>query len=163
MASMRFSASRMSPVAPYFFLIARISSSRALAEEVLELGVEAVLVLERGVRRAAFVEDLQGRAVVHGVHQLVGVDVLAEALHGALRAVLLGDQRRAGEGDARRVREGLEEIVAEIGALRAVRLVDHQEDALGGVHHAEGLRRRRRAVAGRAPPRPSAAPPPRAP
>ena len=56
----------------------------ALPEEVLELGVEAVLVLEGRVGGAALVEDLQGGAVVDGVHQLVGVDVLAEALHRAL-------------------------------------------------------------------------------
>ena len=56
-----------------------------------------------------------------------------------LRAVLLGDERRAGEGDARRVGEGLEQVVAEIRALRAVRLVDHQQNALGRVHDAEGL------------------------
>ena len=82
---MRFSASRMSPLAPYFFLIASQFFVGPVAEQILELRVEAVLVLERRVRRSAFIKDLERGAVVNGVHQLVGVDVFAEALHGSLR------------------------------------------------------------------------------
>jgi hypothetical protein len=98
-----------------------------------------VLVVQRGVGGSTFGEYPQGGAILHGVHQLIGVDVLAEALHRALVAVLLGDQRGASEGDSRRLGKRLGHVVAEIGALGAVRLVDHQQDMLRAVHHAEAL------------------------
>ena len=113
MALMRFSASRMSPAAPYFFLIAS-SFFAAVAEQVFKGLVERVLFVQCAVGGFAFVEDLQRGPVVHRVHQAVGVDVLAEALVGFLLAVALGDQRRTGEGDARGVGECLEQVVAQV-------------------------------------------------
>ncbi len=72
------------------------------------------------------------------------VDVLAESLDRAvvLCPLLLGDKRRAREGDAGRIGEGLEQVVAQIGALGAVGLVNHQQDALGQIDDTEGLARR---------------------
>ena len=105
------------------------------------------LVRRRGVGSAAFVENLHRRPVVHRVHHPVGVDVFAEALHRPLAIVAFGDQRRAGEGDAGGVGERLEQIVAHVGALRAMRLVHHDQDALGRVYDAERLRARRRLIA----------------
>jgi hypothetical protein len=55
---------------------------------------------------------------MHRVHQFVRVDVFAEAFHSALAAVLLGDERRAGECDARRVGKCLEAIILETAVDR---------------------------------------------
>ena len=74
-----------------------------------------------------------------GVHELVGIDVFAEAFHRAPRAVLFCDQRGAGKRNPRRIGERLEQIVAKIRVLRAVRLVDHQQDTLRGIHDPESF------------------------
>ena len=60
-------------------------------------------------------------------------------LDRALGAVLLGDERRSREGDPGSVRKGLEDVVAQVRALGAMRLVDHQNDALGRVDYAKSL------------------------
>ena len=114
----------------------------ALLKQVFKRGVEGVLLVQRGVRRAAFVQDLQRRPVVHRIHDPVHVDQLAKPLVRALLAVALGDQRCAGEGDARGVGKRLEQVLTQVRALCAVRLVDHQHDAAGRVHHTKGLARR---------------------
>ena len=68
---------------------------RSVLEKVFKPRIKSVLVVERGVRGPPLVEDLEGRAVPNGVHELVRVNVLAETLHGALCTVLLRDQGRA--------------------------------------------------------------------
>ena len=94
-------------MAPYFFLMASDLFLAALLEQVIELRVEAVLVVERSVGRAPFVEDLHRRAVVHRIQQLVLVDVLAESLTCVLcspcRSVISGvpvKARRVALGNA---------------------------------------------------------------
>ena len=110
----------------------------AFLEQVLELGVKAVFVADSGVGGAALVENLQGGTVMDGIHQLVHINVLAKPFHRAPGSVLFGDQRRTGEGDAGGVGESLEQVVAQVGALGPVGLVDHQKDPLRRVDHAEG-------------------------
>ncbi|MNL15013.1 hypothetical protein D3C87_1359760 [compost metagenome] len=63
---------------------------RTFREQVLESSVECGLVPQGSVRGTALIEDLQGRPVLHRVHQFVGVDILAEPFHSLLSAVALG-------------------------------------------------------------------------
>ena len=51
-----------------------------MPEQVLEGLFEAVPIFERRLGRSAFVQDLDGRAVIHGILQLVFIDVGAEAV-----------------------------------------------------------------------------------
>ena len=119
----------------------------SLGEQILKRLIEFRLVAQSGVGSAAFIEDLQRRAVGHRVHQLVLVDVLAEPLHRLPPGVAFGDQRCAGEGDAGGVGEGFEQVITHVAALRAVRLVHHDQDAFGGVDHAKAFRAWRRRIA----------------
>ena len=93
-----------------------------VAEEVLELGVESMLVLQRRIRSSPLVEDLQRSSVVNRIHQLVGVDVFAEALHSSLVSMFLSNKWSSGKGNTGGIREGLEDIFSKVGALRSVRL-----------------------------------------
>ena len=67
---------------------------------------------------------------------------------GALLA--LAHDRRAGEADLGGVRQGGHEVGVQRRGLRAVRLVDQDDDGLVGVEHAERLRPCRRQPAGSA-------------
>ena len=62
----------------------------AVPEQVFEFGVECAFFIERAVRGFAFVQDLERGAVVHRIHQAVGVDVLAKALVRLFLAMALG-------------------------------------------------------------------------
>ena len=111
----------------------------AVAKQILECFIEGMLFVQRAIGRFAFVENLQRSAIIHRIHQPVGIDVLAEALVRLLLAMSLGDQWRAGKGNSRRVRECLEQVVAQIRALRSMGLINHQNDAFRGIHHPKGL------------------------
>ena len=114
---------------PVLFLDGQQLCLGAVAKQVFKRGVKGVLFGQRRVGRSAFVQDLQRGPVVHRIHDAVHVNQLAKALVGFLFAMALGDQRRAGERNARGVGERLKQVVAQVRALGAVRLVNHQHDA----------------------------------
>ena len=95
-------------------------------EPLVDLGRRRQLLVD-GARLVAQVEH---HAVLDGLVELVGVDEAAEGLD-ARRLVGL-EQRRAGEADEHGARQQLLHGVVQLAGLRAVGLVDEDEDvALG--------------------------------
>ena len=90
------------------------------------------IFLERNVvvTFATNVLDVDRGMVFHGIVHLIGVDEVAGFLPEAFACggfVAGRNQRRASESDSRRIGEGLEEVVAHLAALRAVRLVNKHQ------------------------------------
>ena len=140
MASMRCSASRISPVAPYFFLIASSSSSLRSLNRSSNLVSKRVLVVQRGIGGFAFIQNLQAWRR-HSPHP--SSDRYRYTRQSACR-VFFSPWRSVISGvpvKAMRVALGKasNRLSPKIRALGAVRLVDHQNDALGVIHHAKGL------------------------
>ena len=101
----------------------------------LGLGLEPLVDLGgRGqmlVDVAGFVPQVEHHAVLDGLVELVGVDEAAERLEAGGLVGL--EQRRAGEADEHRAGQQLLHGVVHLAGLRAVRLVDEDEEvALGG-------------------------------
>ena len=76
---------------------------------------------------AVLVNELHGRAVFFGALEVVARDVAAE---DALRQVVVLEQRRAGEADEGRIRQGEPHVARELAGLRAVRLVGNHDDVV---------------------------------
>ena len=87
------------------------------------------------LRRPPLVEDRDGGAVRLRLADRVGVDELPEDLVGAL--LLAHDDRRAGEADAGAVRECAQEVRVQGAGVRAVRLVDEDDDRIALVEEPE--------------------------
>ena len=102
----------------------------ALLEQVFKRCVKGMLFVQGGISRFAFVQNLQCHFISDGVHQAIGVDVLAKPFVCFTPGMPLSDQWRASKGNARRIRKGLKQVVTEVRALGAVRLVDQHDDAL---------------------------------
>ena len=105
-----------------------------LLDQVVDVVVE-VRVDQLQLRRAVLVEERHRRAVLDRLLEVVDRDVVAEDL---LRALLAGDQRRAGEGEEERLRQRRAHVQRQRVVLAAVRLVGEHDD-VGPV--AEQLRR----------------------
>ena len=111
------------------------SSALGQVGHALGLGVEPLVDLRgRGqvlVDVAGLVAQVEHDAVVDGFVELVGVDEAAERLDA--RCLVRLEQRRAGEADEHRARQQLLHGLVHLAGLRAVGLVDEDEDvALGG-------------------------------
>src|ERR1039458_7384179 len=76
---------------PIFLLYRRHFFWCTIFEQVLELLIKSMLDFQGGVRRSAFVENLQGRAIMDGIHELVSVDVLAKSFYSSAVAVFFGN------------------------------------------------------------------------
>ena len=86
----------------------------ALLEQVFKRRVKRVFFVQRRVGGFAFVQNLQCDFVIHRVHQPVGVDVLAKAFVRFAPGVPLCNQRGAGKGNARGIRKGFKQVVAQV-------------------------------------------------
>ena len=106
----------------------------------LGLGVEPLVDLRgRGqvlVDVAGLVAQVEHDAVFDGLVELVGVDEAAERLDAGGLVGL--EQRRAGEADEHRARQELLHGVVHLARLRAVRLVDEDEDVALGARSPSG-------------------------
>ncbi len=72
------------------------------------------------LRRATFVKERHGRAVLDGLLKVVNGNVIAE---NVFCSFLTGDERRAGEGEKQRLRQRRAHIQRQRVILAAVRLV----------------------------------------
>ena len=114
----------------------------ALLEQVFKCCVKGMLFVQGGICRFAFVQNLQRHFIIDGVHQAIGVDVLAKPFVCFTPGMPLSDQWRASKGNARGVWKGLKQVVTQVRALGAVRLIDQHDDALGSIHGTKSLRTR---------------------
>ncbi len=103
-----------------------------VAEHIREGRVHPRLVGHFGIVGAAFVDDLQGHAVIDGLAHGVFVDVVAEDPLGLVDG-------RAGVADAGGVGDAFVKVGPEHGVLGAVGLVGHHQDVRAGVQLREGL------------------------
>ena len=76
---------------------------------------------------AVFVVERDGRAVFNGAFEVVDGHIAAE---GAGRDVVVGQQRRSREADARRRRKHLHHVVRENAVLRPMGFVRHEDDVM---------------------------------
>ena len=111
--------------------------SRVLDEHVLEQLVEVAPAGDRALGGPPLVEDRHDRAVVLGLADRVLVDERAE--DGVRSLLALAHDRRAGEADLGGVGQRRHEVGVQGRRLRAVRLVDQDDDGLVGVEDSERL------------------------
>ena len=108
-----------------------------LGEHVLEDLVEVAPLGHGAPRGPPLVQDRHGGAVRLGLADRVGVDELPEDLVGAL--LLAHDDRRAGEADPGAVRKRAQEVGVQGAGVRAVCLVDQDDDRIALVEQPERL------------------------
>ena len=108
-----------------------------LGEHVLEDLIEVATLGDGASCRPALVQDRHGCAVRLRLADRVGVDELPEDLVGAL--LLAHDDRRAGEADAGAVRQCAQKVRVQGAGVRAVRLIDEDDDRVALVEQPERL------------------------
>ena len=105
-------------------------------EDALDVLVE-VLVGDLQLGDAVLVVERDGRAVLDRLAEVVDADVVAEDLAGPLLLAL--DQRRAGEAEEGRVRQGVAHVEGEGVVLAAVGLVGDDDDVVALGDHRVAL------------------------
>ena len=113
----------------------KLNFGRLIAEHRLEQPVQRFGALDLQLRQPCLVEDWHRCTVRHGLRNRVGVDEGAETPHRVSPEVLI--YRRAGEAHENGVGQGPGHAPTENAVLRAVGLIDHDDDILRGIEDFE--------------------------